>query len=118
MRYMLLLYSAEDAGPTPGTDEHAAEMGQWFEYSNALAESGCLLGGEPLEDIGTATTVRVREGSTIVTDGPFAETKEVLGGYYMIDVPDLDAAQEWAAKVPLSPYGTVEIRPIMEIPQG
>lgn len=113
MKYMLLLFSAEDAGPQPGTEEQAAEMEQWFAYTNALEEAGALLGGEALESVSTATCVQVRDGETLTTDGPFAETKEVLGGFYMIDVPDLDAAREWAAKVPCSPYGTIEIRPIM-----
>lgn len=115
MRYMLLLYSAEDAGPQPDTEEMAEEMTQWFAYTNALEEAGALAGGEALQPVATATTVQVRDGQTLTTDGPFAETKEVLGGFYMIDVPDLDAAREWAAKVPCSPYGTIEIRPIMEI---
>ena len=118
MRYMLLLYSATDAGPTPGSDEFAAEMNEWFNYTNELTEAGAMLGGEPLQGIDTATTVQVRDGKTLTTDGPFAETKEVLGGFYMIDVPDLDAAREWAAKIPSAPYGSVEIRPIMEIPNG
>lgn len=116
MRYMLLLYSSHDARPAPGSPEQAAEMPKWFAYTNELQEAGVLLGGDALHDVGTATTVRVRDGGPISTDGPFAETKEVLGGYYMIDVPDLDAATEWAAKVPLADYGSVEIRPIMEIP--
>ena len=115
MRYMLLLYSAEDAGPTPGSDEHNAEMQAWFAFTNELTEAGAMISGEPLEGSGTATSVQIRDGETITTDGPFAETKEVLGGFYMIDVPDLDAAREWAAKIPLAPYGTVEIRPVMEI---
>jgi hypothetical protein len=115
MRYMLLLYSAPDAGPTPGSDEHAAEMNEWFAYTNELAESGALISGEPLHGIETATTIRVRDGETLSTDGPFAETKEVLGGYYMIDVDDIDAATAWAAKIPLAPYGSVEVRPIMEL---
>lgn len=66
----------------------------------------------------TATTLQVRNGDRMVTDGPFAETKEILGGFYMIDVPDLDAAMEWAEKVPSAVYGSVEIRPVMEFPQG
>jgi len=66
----------------------------------------------------TATTVRVRDGERITTDGPFAETKEILGGFYLIDVPDLDAAIEWAAKIPASPYGSIEVRPVMEIPDA
>lgn len=115
MRYMLLLYSADDAGPTPGTPEHAAEMQEWFAYTEALQEAGALLGGEPLHGTDTATTVQVRDGKTLSTDGPFAETKETLGGYYMIDVDNIDQATEWAAKAPLAPYGSVEVRPIMEL---
>lgn len=116
MRYMLLLYSAESSGPQPGTPEAEAEMGQWFSFTNELVEAGAMLGGEALEPVATATCVQVRDGEALTVDGPFAETKEVLGGFYMIDVPDLDAAREWAAKVPNSPYGTIEIRPIMELP--
>ncbi|MEL6983749.1 MAG: YciI family protein [Actinomycetota bacterium] len=116
MRYMLLLYSAEDAGPQPETEEFGAEMEKWFAYTNEITEAGHMLGGEALQGSETATTVQVRDGKALTTDGPFAETKEVLGGFYMIDVPDLDAAREWAAKIPSAPYGSVEIRPIMEIP--
>ena len=116
MRYMLLLYSAPDAGPADGTPERAAAMREWFAYTDEMREAGVLLGGDALHGADTATTIQIREGATIATDGPFAETKEVLGGYYMIDVPDLDAATEWAAKAPLAPYGSVEVRPIMEIP--
>ena len=115
MRYLLLLYTAEDAGPAEGSPEQAAEMQQWFAYTEELRASGCMLGGEPLHGVDTATTVRVRDGSTVTTDGPFAETKEVLGGFYMIDVADLDEATAWAAKIPSAPYGSVEVRPIMEI---
>lgn len=116
MRYMLLLYGAEDAGPQPGSPDFEAEMAKWFAFTEELTQSGAHLGGEALEGSETATSVRVRDGQTLTTDGPFAETKEVLGGFYMIDVEDLDAARAWAAKVPNAPYGTVEIRPIMEIP--
>lgn len=116
MQYMLLLYSAEDAGPTPGSPEQAAQMQEWFAYTEALSAAGALVSGEPLQGSETATTVRVRNGETVFTDGPFAETKEVLGGFYLIDVDDLDAALGWAAKIPLAPYGSVEVRPLMEIP--
>jgi hypothetical protein len=116
MQYMLLLYSADEAGPTPGSPEHAAEMQEWFAYTEALGKSGALVAGEPLQGKETATTVRVRDGETITTDGPFAETKEILGGYYVIDVDDLDSAMEWAAKIPLAPYGSVEVRPVMVLP--
>ncbi|MEZ5379337.1 MAG: YciI family protein [Acidimicrobiales bacterium] len=116
MNYMLLLYSAADAGPKPGSPEQAAEMPQWLAYSQALVDAGVMVAGEPLHPVSTATTVRLRGGEVLTTDGPFAETKEQLGGYYIIDVPDLDAALDWAAKTPLTGYGSVEVRPIMEIP--
>jgi len=117
MQYLFLLYSAPDAGPQ-GPDAMAEEMPKWFAYTDELAQAGALLGGEALQMPETATTLQVRDGNQITTDGPFAETKEILGGFYLIDVPDLDAAIEWAAKVPSATYGKVEIRPIMEIPQG
>ncbi|MFQ5557070.1 MAG: YciI family protein [Acidimicrobiales bacterium] len=116
MRYMLLLYSAGDAGPEAGSPEQAAEMQQWFKFSADLVEAGAMVAGDPLHGVDTATTVRVRDGATLTTDGPFAETKEVLGGYYIIDVDDLDAATGWASRVPLAPYGSVEVRPVMDIP--
>ena len=115
MRYLLLLTSDPESGPAPGSAEEAAEMPQWFAYTAALEEAGVLLGGEALHPVETATTVQVRDGRTITTDGPFAETKEVIGGYYVIDVPDLDAAIEWAAKVPNVVYGSVEVRPVLEL---
>lgn len=118
MRYMLLLYSAEGAGPAEGTPEQAAEMQQWFAYSQEMAEAGVIISGEPLHGVESATTVQIRDGSTVTTDGPFAETKEVLGGFYMIDVDDLDAATAWAAKAPIAEYGSVEVRPVMEIDRG
>lgn len=116
MKYMLLLYAAEDAGPQPGSPEQAAQMQEWFAYSEALEKAGALISGEPLRGSETATTVRIRNGETVFTDGPFAETKEVLGGFYMIDVGDLDAALGWAAKIPLAPYGSVEVRPLLQLP--
>ena len=117
MRYMLLLYSAEDAGPQPESEEFGAHMEEWFTFTNEVEAAGVMLGGEALEPSTTATSVQVRDGEMLTTDGPFAETKEVLGGFYMIDVPDLDAARMWAAKIPSAPFGTVEIRPIMELPE-
>lgn len=116
MRYMLLIYfdASEPAAATP--EEGEAEMQKWFTYSADMAEAGVLLAGDPLEDITTATSVRVRDGQTLTTDGPFAETAEVLGGYYILDVPDLDAAVAWAAKCPAAPSGTIELRPVQELP--
>ncbi len=116
MNYMLLLYSAADAGPKPGSPEQAAEMPKWMAFSQALVDAGAMVAGEPLHPVSTATTVRSRNGEILTTDGPFAETKEQLGGYYIIDVADLDAAIEWASKTPLTPYGSVEVRPIMAMP--
>jgi hypothetical protein len=111
---MLLIYGPTDGGPSP--EELQAQYPRWFAYTEAIEKSGLHLAGEALQGADTATTVRVRDGETIITDGPFAETKELLGGFYMIDAPDLATAQEWAAKMPNIRYGTVEVRPIMEIP--
>jgi hypothetical protein len=109
-QYMLLIYSPAEGGPSP--DELAAETPKWMAYTESLRESGAMIAGDALQRTDTATTVRVRDGETIVTDGPFADTKETLGGYYLIDVADLDAALEWAAKIPNVPYGSVEVRPV------
>jgi len=114
MKYALLLYDNEANAHEFGTPEMDAEMQQWFAFTEELTESGANLGGEALNPSATATTVRVRDGRTVTADGPFAETKETLGGFYLIDVADLDAAIEWAAKIPNAPTGSVEIRPIME----
>lgn len=110
-QYMLLIYSSPDARPTP--EQLAAEMPKWFEFTTALQEAGAMVAGDALQSTETATTVRVRDGETMLSDGPFAETKETLGGYYMVDVADLDAALAWAAKIPNVGYGSVEVRPIV-----
>jgi hypothetical protein len=110
-QYMLLIYG--DPAEAPGPDELAAQHAKWFDYTNELRESGAMTAGDALEPTETATTVRVRAGETLLTDGPFAETKEILGGYYIVDVPDLDAALAWAAKMPNIEYGSVEVRPVM-----
>jgi hypothetical protein len=115
MQYMLLLYTAPDAAPAPGSPEQAAEHARWGSYTQELIDAGVMVGGDALHGADTATTVRVRDGETVSTDGPFAETKELLGGYYILDVADLDAATGWAARVPLAPYGSVEIRPVMNM---
>ena len=111
MRYLLLLYlepPADDSDPPPSM------TGEYEDYTTWLRETGQFLGGEALLPVTTATTVEVREGRTITTDGPFAETKEHLGGYYLIEARDLDAALEAAARVPAARYGKVEVRPIWE----
>lgn len=116
MKYMLLLYSAPEARPEPGTPRQAAEMNEWFAFTNEAAEAGVLIAGDPLVDVTAATTLRIRDEKTVTTDGPFAETKETLGGYYIVDVENVDEALKWAEKIPLAPYGSVEVRPVMEIP--
>lgn len=115
MQYALLIYSAEDAGPQE-PEAFAAEMQGYFDFNEQAGDK--ILGGEPLEGIDTASTVRVREGETVVTDGPFAETKEVLGGFYLLECDSLDEALGWAAKIPAAKHGSVEVRPVMPIPQG
>jgi hypothetical protein len=117
MRYMLLIYGPEQAPPEPGADPMEG-MEPWFEYTRWLQDSGWYVGGEPLAPTSSATTVRVRDGSRQTVDGPFAETKEVLGGYYIVDCPDLDGAIEAAARCPGALYGSMEVRPIVEIPAG
>jgi hypothetical protein len=113
MRYLLLIYGEESTG-APDPAEAETVMNEYWAYTDAISKAGVSQGGEALQDSKTATTVRVKDDERVVTDGPFAETREVLGGFYLIDVPDLDAAIDWAAKCPGAKYGSVEVRPIME----
>jgi hypothetical protein len=106
-----LIYAPTEGGPSP--EEMEAEMPRWFSYTQELQDAGVMRAGEALHAADSATTVRVRDGQRLTSDGPFAETKEVLGGYYVIDVPDLDAALQWAEKIPSVGYGSVEVRPVM-----
>jgi hypothetical protein len=117
MKYMLLIYSDPAVTPVPGTPEQAEAHDHWVRYSQELAASGALLAGDALQGTDTATTVRVRGGDTLTTDGPFAETKEALGGLYIIECDDLDTALAAAAKIPGAKSGSVEVRPIMPMPQ-
>jgi len=116
MRYLLLIYSAESDYAPEGSQQAQDQMAQWGAYTQALITAGAFKGGEALQPTATATTVRVRNGERLVSDGPFAETKETLGGYYLIEAKDLDEALDWAAKCPAAPYGSMEVRPIMELP--
>ena len=113
MQYMCLIYSAEGTGPQPGTDAFGSFMKGYQDFTAEMAETKRLAHGDALQPIATATTVTVRDGRTITTDGPFAETKEQLGGYYLLDCKDLDDAIAQAAKIPTSTYGRIEIRPVM-----
>ncbi|MDG4820443.1 YciI family protein [Asanoa sp. WMMD1127] len=113
MRYLLLIYSEETPG-APDPAEAEKVMNEYWAYSDAVQKAGVSNASDALQESSTATTVRVRDGQRTVTDGPFAETREVLGGFYAIDVPDLDAAIEWAERCPGAKYGSIEIRPVME----
>ncbi len=114
MKYMLLLVSDPADEPAFDSAEFEPYMGEWFAYSAALTEAGALVDGYALQGTDVATTVKVRDGERVVTDGPFIESKEVIGGYYLIDVANLDEALDWAAKIPSVRFGTVEVRPVME----
>jgi hypothetical protein len=114
MRYLLLIAEEPPAGQ-PAQAEIAATMGDYNAFGTWLAERGWNEGGEALQDVTTATTVSIRDGQRIVTDGPYAETKEHLGGFYLIDVPSLDDAIEAAARIPGAKTGRVEVRPILEM---
>lgn len=117
MKYMLMFFDDENReGPDPESEEAEAEMTAWFAYSEALVAAGVWVSGEALMPTVMATTVRMTNGSSVATDGPFAETKESLGGFEIIDVADLDEAILWAERSPVHPHGLVEVRPIMEIP--
>jgi hypothetical protein len=112
MRYLLLI-ATEPAPPDPdGWERMLREYGA---YTGWLQEQGLFVAAEALQDVSTATTVSVASGARVVTDGPFAETKELLGGYYLIDAPDLDTAIDAAARCPGAAVGKVEIRPIAEL---
>ena len=113
MKYALLIYSAPGAaeGARPADD---GVIDSWLDYTAALKESGSLLAAEQLAHVDTATSVTMRAGERLLTDGPFIETKEHLLGFYLLDVPDLDTALDWAGKMPIMRYGTVEVRPVLE----
>ena len=114
MNYMLLIYEDPTLGPQTA-EEGEAIMKGYFAFTEEIQASGELVSGDPLQGIDTATSVRVRGGTTSTTDGPFAETKEHLGGYYIVNVKDLDRAIELAAKIPGAAYGTIEVRPVADL---
>ena len=112
MRYVLLIYSEEPTGQ-PSPEEMEASLAEWWEYDQSIKGSGVHLASDALQPTQTATSVTLKGDERVVTDGPFAETREALGGFYLIDVPDLDTALDWAAKCPGAKYGTMEVRPVM-----
>jgi hypothetical protein len=116
MQYILLIYTSE----TEMKDMPAADRGRMFQeygaFTESVKKSNQYQGGAPLESTSMATTVRVRNGKTLRTDGPFAETREKLGGYYLIDAPNLDEAVNLAARIPGARHGSIEVRPVMQLP--
>jgi hypothetical protein len=117
MKYLLMICSDEVAEAKMPPEELGALYGAYMDFTNAVKASGAYIGGEALQPTTTATTVRVQGGQIQTTDGPFAETKEQLGGYYLLDCKNLDEAIQWAAKIPSAKHGTIEIRPIMDFSQ-
>ena len=113
MRYLLLIYT-EEPTEAPPADAIAAQTAGYNAFSNEIRERGLFEAGEALHPTTSATTVRVRDGETVTTDGPFAETKEALGGFYLVSAKDLDEAIELAAKIPGAKHGSIEFRPIFD----
>jgi hypothetical protein len=114
MKYLLLLFGDESSWESASEEDMQAEMAAWEEYDRQTREAGVLVAGEGLQPPSTATTMRMVSGERVLTDGPFAETKEQLGGFYVLDCKDLDAALQWAERCPASKDGTIEIRPVLD----
>jgi len=116
MQYLLMLYSRESGWSELSPAQQQQGMAAYVAFNEALTKAGVLQGANRLQPISTATTVRIANGKSQVLDGPYADTKEQLGGYYLIDVPDLDAAISWAARCPAAGHGIVEVRPVWTAP--
>jgi hypothetical protein len=114
MKYLCLIYDDENAWAALPKGESDAIMGEYFEFTNGIQQSGQYLAGEALQPTSTATTVRVRNGKVSTTDGPFAETKEQLGGFYLIEARDLNEAIQVAARIPSARIGSIEVRPVVD----
>jgi hypothetical protein len=117
MKYALLIYAAEKDWAAKSKEEQESVYTEYWNYTLELKKSGKMISCEPLDPTPTATTIRVRDGKTNPTDGPFADTKEQLGGIYVIDAKDLNEAMAWAARIPDARTGSIEIRPLMNIPE-
>jgi len=118
VQYMLLIYDDEKLWAGLGDAERGSIMQEYFTFTNGLRESGAYVDGAPLQPTSTATTVRLRDGEQLVTDGPFAETKEQLGGFYLVETESIDEAIAHAAKIPSARLGSIEVRPVLQIPAG
>jgi len=114
MQYLLLIYENEQIGAKMSKSEGEKFMQEYFAFTKGIKDTKNYIAGEALQPISTATTVRVREGKTVTTDGPFAETREQLGGFYMIEAKDLDEARSIAAKIPSARHGSIEVRPVVK----
>ena len=114
MKYMLLIYHAEKAWDTLTEEQRQDIYGEYRRFSEEIVASGNYISGSELHPIATATSVRIRDGKQLATDGPFAETKEQLGGYYLVEAKDLDEAIALAARIPSARMGTIEVRPLAE----
>jgi hypothetical protein len=113
MKFMLLLWGDESQWANMSEEEMAADMARWDDFTNQLVAAGALVSGEALLGSDTSKMLRIEGGERIVTDGPYAETKEQLGGFYVIDCASMDEALDWAAKLPSADYGFTEVRPVM-----
>jgi len=113
MQYMCLIYSDESTWQDMPEDERNAVYGEYMTFTQSIRDSGNHVAGDALQSISTATSVRVRNGEALVTDGPFAETKEQLGGYYLVEAKDVDEALKIAQRIPSARYGTIEVRPVV-----
>ena len=115
MQYILLIYENEAEAKGRNQEESQRIWGEYMAFTGSVKESGHMRAGEPLESTATATTVRVKAGKTVRTDGPFAETREQLGGFYIVEAKDLDEAVGIAARIPTAKHGSIEVRPIMQM---
>ena len=118
MQYMMLIYGQEGGFDDLSQEARDAGMQEWFAYTQQMKEAEVMVAGDGLLPTSAATSVQVRDGKDFVTDGPFAETKEALGGYYLMEVPSVDEAIAWAKRCPGAQYGTIELRPVMVYDQA
>jgi hypothetical protein len=117
-QYMLLIYDDPSSSPAPDSAQGQQEFQEYGTFTQDIQEKGLMVTGAPLQSVDTATTVRVRNGGeAVLSDGPFADTKEWLAGYYILDCADLDTATAQAARIPAARHGAIEVRPIMDMPQ-
>jgi len=118
VQYLLLIYGDQNGWESMSEEERGQVFQAYGTFTQELEDSGAMVGGNALQPTETATTVRVRNDETLTTDGPFAETKEQLGGYYLVDVNSIDEALEWASKIPGARHGSIEVRPVMVFEEG